>query len=82
MPLVKVPKPKFIDKLRRFFLVDLLKGLGLTLKYNIGAATDKDAVAAGSVSGMERHRARVVQCCVGIKRCEGAGVIGDQRVNV
>ena len=39
MPLVKVPKPKFVDKLKRFFMADLLKGLGLTLKYNIGAAT-------------------------------------------
>ena len=37
MPLVKVPKPKFIEKLQRFFMVDLLKGLQLTLKYNLGA---------------------------------------------
>ena len=36
MPLVRVPKPKFIEKLKRFFLVDLLKGLQLTLKYNVG----------------------------------------------
>ena len=45
MPLVKTPKPTFAQKLKRFFMVDLLKGLGLTLKYNLGAITDKDAVA-------------------------------------
>src|ERR687884_749866 len=45
MPLVHVPQPTFMQKLKRFFMVDLLKGLGLTLKYNIGALTDRDAVA-------------------------------------
>jgi len=49
MPFVKVPKPKFALKLKRFFMVDLLKGLGLTLKYNIGAATDKDSVAGKGI---------------------------------
>ena len=49
MPLVKVPKPKFIEKLQRFFMVDLLKGLQLTLKYNLGAITDKDAVAGKGI---------------------------------
>src|SRR2546427_12556963 len=49
MPLVKVPKPAFIQKLKRFFMVDLLKGLRLTLKYNIGAATDKDSVAGKGI---------------------------------
>ena len=44
MPLVPVPKPTFAQKLKRFFMVDLVKGLGLTLKFNIGALTDKDAV--------------------------------------
>src|SRR5437899_11114683 len=47
--LVKVPKPAFVQKLKRFFMVDLLKGLGLTLKFNIGAATDKDSVAGKGI---------------------------------
>src|SRR6266699_2061884 len=49
MPLVDVPKPAFIQKLKRFFMIDLLKGLRLTLKYNIGAATDKDSVAGKGI---------------------------------
>src|SRR6266571_902638 len=49
MTLVKVPKPAFIQKLKRFFMIDLLKGLSLTLKYNIGAATDKDSVAGKGI---------------------------------
>jgi NADH-quinone oxidoreductase subunit I len=49
MPLVKVPKPKFIEKLQRFFMVDLLKGLRLTLKYNLGALTDKDSVGGKGI---------------------------------
>src|SRR5687768_13939019 len=49
MPLVKTPKPTFAQKLKRFFMVDLLKGLGLTLKYNLGALTDKDAVAGKGI---------------------------------
>ena len=40
MPVVTVPKATFTQKLKRFFMVDLLKGLGLTLKYNVGALTD------------------------------------------
>ena len=44
MPLVAVPQPTFMEKVKRFFMVDLLKGLGLTLKYNVGALRDKDAV--------------------------------------
>src|SRR6266508_3311340 len=31
MPLVKVPKPKFIERLQRFFMVDLLKGPRLNM---------------------------------------------------
>ena len=45
MPLVKTPKATFTQKLKRFFFIDLIKGMGLTLKYNLGAITDKDAVA-------------------------------------
>ena len=45
MPLVKIPKSTLAQKLKRFFMIDLVKGLGLTLKYNLGAFTDKDAVA-------------------------------------
>ena len=39
MPLVAVAKPTFAQKLKRFFMADLLKGLGLTLKFNLGALT-------------------------------------------
>ncbi|HZI86703.1 MAG TPA: hypothetical protein VFD48_07705, partial [Pyrinomonadaceae bacterium] len=49
MPLVKVPKPKFIDKVKRFFMFDLLKGLGLTLKFNVGALTDSDSVGGKGI---------------------------------
>ena len=49
MPLVKTPKPTFAQKIKRFFFVDLLKGMGLTLKYNLGAITDKDAVAGKGI---------------------------------
>src|SRR5258707_7596635 len=49
MPLVPVPKPTFAQKLKRFFMVDLLKGLGLTLKFNLGALTDRDPVAGKGI---------------------------------
>src|SRR5258708_32122321 len=49
MPLVKVPEPKFLEKVKRFFLVDLFKGMGLTLKFNVGALTDKDSVAGKGI---------------------------------
>ena len=38
-----------MEKVKRFFMVDLLKGLGLTLKYNVGAIMDKDAVAGRGI---------------------------------
>src|SRR6185312_7044799 len=49
MALVKTPKPTFAQKLKRFFMIDLIKGLGLTLKYNLCALTDKDAVAGKGI---------------------------------
>src|SRR5687767_11434849 len=49
MPAVTVPQATFTQKLKRFFMVDLLKGLGLTLKYNVGALTDRDAVAGKGI---------------------------------
>ena len=49
MPEVVVPQPTFKEKLKRFFMVDFLRGLRLTLKYNIGAFTDKDAVAGRGI---------------------------------
>src|SRR5260370_27455185 len=49
MPLVPVPKPTFAQKLKRFFMVDLLKGLGLTLKFNLGALTDKNSVSGKGI---------------------------------
>jgi NADH-quinone oxidoreductase subunit I len=44
MPLVKVPQSSLKEKLKRFFLADMFKGMWLTLKYNVGALTDKDSV--------------------------------------
>ena len=49
MPLVQIPKPTFVQRLKRFFMVDLLKGLNLTLRYNLGAVTDRDAVAGKGI---------------------------------
>src|SRR5258708_12685070 len=49
MPIVKVAKPDFLQKLKRFFMLDLLKGMSLTMKYNIGAATDSDSVAGKGI---------------------------------
>src|SRR5207245_9997571 len=49
MPLVPVPKPTFVQKLKRFFMVDLLKGMGVTLGFNIGALTDRDSVAGKGI---------------------------------
>ena len=46
---VKVPKLALKEKLKRFFLIDLLKGLALTLKFNIGALTDKDPIAGKGI---------------------------------
>ena len=45
MPEVPVPQPTWREKLKRFFFGDLIAGLKLTLKYNVGALTDKDAVS-------------------------------------
>src|SRR4051812_22048296 len=49
MSLVQVPQATFGQKLKRFFFVDLLKGLGLTLKFNVGALTDKDSVGGRGI---------------------------------
>ena len=49
MPLVPVPKPTFVQKLKRFFMIDLLKGMNVTLRFNLGALTDKDAVAGKGI---------------------------------
>jgi NADH-quinone oxidoreductase subunit I len=49
MQAVIIPKPTFKEKLKRFFLLDLFKGLALTLKFNIGALLDKDAVAGKGI---------------------------------
>ena len=45
MPLVKVPRPAWGEKLKRFFLADVFKGMWLTLKFNVGALTDKNSVS-------------------------------------
>ena len=44
MPKVNVPQPTWKEKLKRFFMNDLIQGMRLTLKYNLGALTDKDSV--------------------------------------
>src|SRR6201991_1888658 len=46
---VKTPTPTLLQKLKRFFMMDLVKGLGLTMKYNLGALVDKDAVAGKGI---------------------------------
>src|ERR1700754_972426 len=46
---VKTPTPTLLQKLKRFFMMDLVKGLGLTFKYNLGALVDKDAVAGKGI---------------------------------
>ncbi len=36
----RLQKPTILlQKLKRFFMIDLIRGMGLTLKYNIGALT-------------------------------------------
>ena len=49
MPEVTVPRPTWREKLKRFFLVDLIQGLKLTFKFNVGALTDKDSVAGKGI---------------------------------
>ncbi len=49
MPVVFVPEAKWREKLKRFFLFDLISGLKLTLKFNLGALTDKDSVAGKGI---------------------------------
>lgn len=44
MSLVKVPRPTWGERLKRFFMADMFKGMLLTLKYNVGALRDRDAV--------------------------------------
>ena len=45
MPAVPVPRPSFKEKLKRFFFVDLIAGMRETLKFNVGALTDKNSVS-------------------------------------
>jgi NADH-quinone oxidoreductase subunit I len=45
MPAVPVPQASFKEKLKRFFFNDLIQGLKLTLKFNVGALTDKNSVS-------------------------------------
>ncbi len=45
MPAVPVPKPTLREKLKRFFFGDLIEGMKLTLKFNLGALTDKNSVS-------------------------------------
>src|SRR5688500_20127800 len=70
MPLAKVPKPKFTEKLKRFFMVDLLKGLQLTLKYNLGALTDRDSGAGKGIYTEQYPKVRpdVAPRCLGAPR--------------
>src|ERR1043166_526920 len=45
MPAVPVPQPTFLEKLKRYFFSDLIAGLKATLKFNVGALTDKNSVS-------------------------------------
>ena len=49
MPLVNVPKPTLTQKLKRFFMIDLIKGLGLTLEVQHRRADRKDSVAGKGI---------------------------------
>ena len=49
MPLVKVPRVSWGERLRRFFFADMVKGMWLTLKFNLGALTDKNSVSGFGV---------------------------------
>ena len=44
MPAVPVPKPTWREKLKRFFFGDLIEGMKLTLKFNLGALRGDDPV--------------------------------------
>ena len=43
MPEVLTPTLTWRDKLKRFFFADLVAGMKLTLKFNVGALFDRDA---------------------------------------
>ena len=49
MSVVKADQQTFMQKFKRFFLCDLLKGMGLTMKFNIGALTSNDAVGGKGI---------------------------------
>jgi NADH-quinone oxidoreductase subunit I len=42
-------QPSLGQKLKRFFMVDLFKGLRLTLKYNLGAVMGADAISGRGI---------------------------------
>lgn len=58
MPAVPVPRLKFREKLKRFFFADLWQGLKLTMKFNVGALTDRDAVAGKGIYTEQYPRER------------------------
>lgn len=49
MPSITVPVVKFKEKLQRFFFADLIRGLWLTFKFNVGAIFDRDAVGGRGI---------------------------------
>ena len=60
MSLVKIPQPTWKEKLKRFFLADMLKGMWLTLKYNVGALTDKNSVSGFGIYTEQYPRVRPI----------------------
>src|SRR5437588_8935831 len=60
MPLVKVSQASWKEKLKRFFLFDLLQGMRLTLKYNLGALTDKASVKGFGISTEQYPKVRTI----------------------
>lgn len=58
MPAVPVPQPSFKEKLKRFFFNDLVQGLKLTLKFNVGALTDKNSVSGYGIYTEQYPRVR------------------------
>jgi NADH-quinone oxidoreductase subunit I len=49
MSSIAVPAIKFKERVQRFFFVDLMRGLWLTFKFNLGAIFDRDSVGGRGI---------------------------------
>jgi hypothetical protein len=63
MDAVNAPQSNWREKLKRFFLLDLLKGLRLTFAYNVGALTDKTPLRAKAFT-----RSSIRRCAQKLRR--------------